>query len=202
MSLPKSINNLSLALSSMPGIGPKLSNRLSLFLAVKGKRVAKSLEIALKEVQDSIVECKRCGNITTEDLCEICSDSTREQDKVLIVEDSLDLDSIESTGTYKGQYHVLNGRISPVNGIGPDDINITSLIQRAKSYEFKEIIFALNPDIEGDATSIYLRNEIQSLENVSPISFTRLAKGIPVGSDIEFMSSQTISDSLKSRTEF
>jgi len=200
MLLPKEIQNLSDLFSRLPNIGPKLSNRLALFLAVSGKDLSKRLSKSLNEVIENIKTCEECGNVTTSNICDICSDSTRDQKTILIVEDPLDLVNIESTGEYKGLYHVLNGVISPINGIGPEELNIPKLNERVKKLEVEEIIFALNPNLEGDATSLFIKNE---LEKVNPeIKFTRLAKGIPAGGDIEFVSNQTIVDSMRSRTSF
>lgn len=200
MALPKSINHLSDLLSSLPGVGPKLSNRLALFLAVQGKGLANELSNSLTEVIQNIKQCEICGNISLETVCDICSDTTRDKTKVIVVEDALDLESINSTGEYNGLFHVLGGVISPVNGIGPEDLSIEKLLNRVEELGVTEIIFALNPNIEGDATSLYIKNE---LENRFPeVKTTRLAKGIPVGGDLEFMSSQTLQDSLKSRVDF
>ena len=202
MSLPKSIHNLSSALSSMPGVGPKLSNRLAIYLAVKGKPLSTVLVNALNDVSMNIRECSICGNLSSENECPICREESRDRKILIVVEDPLDLESLESTGSYSGLYHVLNGCISPVNGIGPEDINLESLFNRIKDENFNELIFALNPDVEGDATSIYIKTELENRGLLNGITLTRLAKGIPTGSDIEFMSTQTLSDSIKSRIEF
>ncbi len=200
-SLPKNIIELGNLLSSLPGVGPKLSSRLALYLSLSGKRKAQNIEQALREVVDEIRQCNLCGNVATEELCNICTDESRESSTILVVEDSLDLYNIESAGEYKGLFHVLHGVISPVNGVGPKDINIASLILRVKeNTEITELIMGLNPNLEGDSTSMYIKSEVL---NVKPdVKFTRLAKGIPVGSDIEFMSSQTLIDSVNSRREF
>ncbi len=200
MALPKEIQNLSDLFSRLPNIGPKLSSRLALFLAVPGKDLAMKLSQSLDDIVVKIKTCSNCGNVTTEEVCEICSDKLRDPKTMLIVEDPLDLVNIEATGEFQGLYHVLNGVISPINGIGPDDLNIAKLVERIKDLNCEEVIFALNPNIEGDATSMFIKEEI---EKVNPsIKFTRLAKGIPAGGDIEFVSNQTIIDSMKSRTSF
>lgn len=200
MNTPKEIVNLSEALNSMPGIGPKMSNRLAMYLSVSGKKQAINLANSLLEVTSKIKACKECGNVTTSEICEVCSDDNRKKDIFFVVEDALDLYSIEITREFTGLYHVLNGVISPINGVGPSDINLDSLFQRIKDLKPKEIILGLNPNVEGDSTSMYLKNQIQKID--SDIKITRLAKGIPVGSDLEFVSQQTIVDSLKSRAEF
>lgn len=200
MLLPKEIQNLSELFSRLPNIGPKLSSRLALYLAISGKDLSKRLSKSLSEVVENIKTCDECGNVTTSALCSICSNETRDKQTILVVEDPLDLVNIESTGEYSGLYHVLNGLISPINGIGPEELNLKKLNQRVVDLEVKEIIFALNPNLEGDATSLYVKQEIDLAR--PDVKFTRLAKGIPAGGDIEFVSNQTIVDSMKSRTDF
>lgn len=201
MGLPKQILNLSESFASLPGVGPKLSNRLALYLTVNAKPLAKKLSVAIEESLSILKQCRVCGNITDSDICEICSNEKRDKTVIMIVEDSLDLYNFESSGSFEGTYHVLGGLISPINGIGVSDINIQSLLSRIRSDEsIKEVIFSLNPTIEGDSTSMYLKSEISKIN--SNIEFSQLAKGISSGSDIEFISSQTLGDSLKSRVKF
>jgi recombination protein RecR len=201
MALPKKLVNLSENLSSLPGIGPKLSTRLALYMSINAKPLAKRLAESIDEVMDSLRACNVCGNITEEEVCEICENSERDNSVIMIVEDSLDLYNIEGADVFKGLYHVIGGLISPVNGVSPSDLNIRSLSDRvAKSPEVKEIVFALNPTIEGDSTSMYIKNEILRVRG--DIEFTQLAKGIASGSDIEFTSSKTLGDSVRSRSRF
>jgi len=198
--LPKEIIELTDSFSSLPNVGPKLSARIALYLSVNAKDLAKKLSDSLEGVINNISKCNICGNVTNKDICSICDDDSRDKSIILIVEDSLDLINIESTKEFKGVYHVLGGVISPINGIGPDDINVTSLIKRAEDVVIKEVILALNPNLEGDSTSLYLKDQ---LETVRPgLSITRLAKGIPMGGDLEYLSGQTIIDSMKSRINF
>ena len=199
MQIPSEIKTLSDLLSSLPSIGPKLSNRLALYLSVTRKDLAKKLTESLAEVAANIRTCKNCGNVTTSEICEICADDQRDQHLILVVEDALDLFNFESTNDYKGLYHILGGVISPINGIGPKDLTIDKLIARIKDLDVKEVIFALNPNVEGDSTSLYLKNEIQN--RYPEVKITRLAKGVPGGSDLEFASSQTLIDSMRSRVE-
>ena len=198
MSLPKAITELSDALGSLPGIGPKLSSRLALYLSVSAKNNAEFIKNSITKVLQSINQCELCGNVTESEKCEICNDSTRDSSIIFVVEDPLDLYSIETTGAFHGIYHVLNGVISPLNGIGPEDINLKKLIQRLSSESVEEVILGMNPNVEGDATSMYIKAEIQKIVG-KEIKVTRLAKGIPGGSDIEFVSTQTIIYSLRSR---
>jgi recombination protein RecR len=199
-SIPKEIQDLSDLLSSLPGIGPKLSNRLALYLAVNGKSLAGNLSHTLSEIIAKVKTCEICGNVTLETVCDICKDDSRDKTTILVVEDSLDLFNIEASNIYQGQYHVLNGVISPINGVGPSDINVSNLLKRVKEGEVREIILALNPNVEGDSTSLYLKEQIEELN--PDITITKLAKGIPAGSDLEFASTQTIVDSVKSRKQF
>jgi recombination protein RecR len=197
MSLPKEIQNLGELFSSLPGIGPKLSNKIALYMAVSNRKLASSIDLAIQSALNNIVKCEICRNVSTDGVCEICEDTNRDDSIVMIVENSLDLYAIEETGDFSGKYHVLEGVISPVNGIGPDDLSIDLLLSRVKEGKIKELIFGLNPNLEGDSTTLYIKNELENLN--LDVQTSVLAKGIPTGSNIEFMSSQTLSDSLKSR---
>lgn len=198
--LPKEILDLADVFGSLPNIGPKLSARISLYLSVNAKDLASKLSKTLDLVVANISSCKICGNVSNKETCDICNDDFRDSKQLLIIEDSLDLISLDSTGEYKGYYHVLGGVISPINGIGPEELNISSLLSRISKGQFSEVILALNPNLEGDSTSLYIKSVI---EDINPsISITRLAKGIPVGGDIEYLSGQTLVDSMKSRVNF
>jgi len=202
MALPKAITDLSESFSRLPGVGPKLSSKIALYLSISNKKLASKLSGDISNVLSGIKECENCFNVTEESICEICDSDEREDKVIMVVENSLDLYTIEETSEYNGLYHVLNGIISPVNGIGPDDINIKELIERIKKGEINELIFGLNPNLEGESTMLYIKNELEELGLSEKMTFTRLAKGIPTGSSIEFMSTQTISDSLKRRDSF
>lgn len=198
MALPKSITELSERFSSLPGVGPKLSGRIALYLAISNKRLGEKLGESLEKIRTEISKCERCFNVTDAgELCEICTNETRDKKILLVVETPLELYTLEETGDYTGQYHVLHGVISPVNGIGPDELTINDLLKRLESEGFTELILGLNPTIEGDSTSMYISNEIK--ERGIEINITKLAQGIPSGSSIEYMSSRTLSDSLKRR---
>lgn len=197
MAIPKKIFELSDNFSSLPGIGPKLSNRIALYLAVTNKKLAVSLSRSLEDVVNSIRQCGKCFNVTDIEECEICSDAERNSNTILIVENALDLYSIEDTGVYSGLYHVLNGVISPVNGVGPTDLTINELLSRCKELEVTEVISGLNPNLEGDSTAMFIKEELEKVS--SDIVFSRLAKGIPTGGSIEFMSTRTIAESIQSR---
>ncbi len=200
MSLPKSITDLSERFSSLPGVGPNLSNRIALYLAITNKKLSERLQDSLKSINKDIRKCKKCFNVTdNEDFCEICLDDSRDHKTLLIVETPLELYTIEDTGEFNGLYHVTHGIISPVNGIGPMDLTIQDLLERVENEDIEELIFGFNPTIEGDSTAMYITNEIKKIKD--SIRLTRLAKGIPSGSSIEYMSSQTLSDSLKRRDQ-
>jgi recombination protein RecR len=199
MALPKRIVELSERFSSLPGIGPKLSSRIALYLSITNKTLADRMVQSLNSAMQEIRQCEQCFNVTDNgSLCHICTDTQRDNSKLLVVETALDLYTIEDTSEYDGQYHVLNGMISPVNGIGPDELTIDQLINRLENdTEIKEVIFGLNPTIEGDSTVMYISEEMK--RNGIEVNATRLATGIPTGGSIEYMSSQTITDSLKKR---
>ncbi len=201
MALPKSIINLSETLSSLPGVGNKLSHRIALYLSINNKKLATSLANSLTESVSKIRECVICSNVTeSTDICEICEDSERNSSLIMVVESPLDLYTIEESGNYSGLYHVLKGVISPVNGVGPDDLTIDKLLLRIKKNNAEELIYALNPDLEGDSTSLYIKAQVENMyKNVKQ---TILAKGIPSGASLEYMSSSTINESLKSRSAF
>jgi len=200
MNFPKEVQSLSDIFSSLPNVGPKLSNKIALYLSINAKDLAKRMSESIDEMIANTLPCKLCGNISNEELCEICQDELRVRSQIMIVEDPLDLINIESSGEYKGIYHVLNGLISPINGIGPEEIRIPEALERLKEENIDEVIIALNPTIEGEATGLYIKQEIQRFND--NVKITRLAKGIPVGGDIEYVSVQTIVDSLRSRVQF
>lgn len=201
MGLPRSINEMSDSFSSLPGVGPKLSNRIALYLAISNKSLARKLAHDVSEALQKVEQCNTCNNITEDKVCEICQDSRRDQSILMVVETSLELYSIEQTEEYNGLYHVINGLISPVNGIGPEDLAINSLLDRLRSSkEIKEVIFALSTNLEGESTSMYIRNEIDEKFSGKDLEITSLAKGIPVGANLEYLSSQTIADSILRRS--
>lgn len=200
MAFPKEIQELSDSFSSLPGIGPKLSNRIALYLSVGGKNLAKKIQLDVNAMISRVRLCEVCNNVATEPICEICADQNRDKSRVVIVEDSMDLYNIESSGAYKGLYHVLGGLISPINGITPDKLFVSSLLERIRRDDaITEIIFALNPSVEGESTTIFIKDSIVDIR--SGIEMTQLAKGIPFGSDIEYISGQTLRDSLFSRNK-
>lgn len=194
---PEPVTKLIEAFSRLPGIGPKTASRLTYFLLRAPDELSVGLADALRDIKEKTRFCSVCGNITVDDPCGICSDPRRDPALICVVEEPLDLLAVERTASYNGLYHVLNGAISPVNGIGPDDLRIKELVQRVASGSVKEVIIATNPGQEGDATAMYLRRELQD----KSVKVTRLARGLPVGGDLEYVDAVTLLRALQGRNE-
>lgn len=184
-------------LSRLPGIGSKTAQRLAFHIINMPKEHVKSLAKAIDEVKGHIKYCEKCGNISEEDICTICKNYSRDQSIICVVEDIKDIMAMERAGEFKGLYHVLNGTISPMDGIGPDDIRIKELLSRVKDDRLEEIIMATNSDIEGEATAIYISKLLKPMG----IKITRIAHGLPVGGDLEYADQMTISRALAGRRE-
>ncbi len=183
--------------SKLPGIGPKTASRLTFFLLRADAEQAHALADAITEVKDKTIYCSRCWNIATSDPCNVCTNPNRDQSMVCVVEEPLDVLAIERTGEYKGLYHVLHGAISPVEGINPEDLRIRELVNRVRTEPINEVIMATNPTLEGDATQIYIAREIVLLG----VKVTRLARGLPVGGDLEYADEVTLGRALEARRE-
>lgn len=199
MILPEPIQNLITAFERLPGIGPKSASRLAFYLLRAPEDVARSLADALIEFKEQTSFCPVCFNImlTGRIACEICESQVRDETIICVVEEPLDVIAIERIGAYKGKYHVLHGVLSPIEGIGPDDLKIKPLITRVGLGETKEIILATNPSMEGDATALYLRQQLQSFD----VHVTRLARGLPAGGDLEYADQNTLLRALSGRQE-
>lgn len=182
-------------LSRLPGIGRKSAARIAYFLLRSGGTFAADLAREIAELKERIRECSICGNYTEVEPCEICTDPRRERSVICVVEQSQDIQTIESTREYDGLFHVLLGVISPIDGIGPDDLTIAKLMKRVHKTEVKEIIIATNPTVEGDATAMYLVRMLGG----SGIALSRLASGLPVGGDLEYADRLTLARSIKGR---
>lgn len=191
------VANLIEELSKLPGIGPKSAQRLAFYLLKIKPEEAKSLADAIVCVKDKVRFCPVCWNVTDEDLCEFCKDEKRDSSIICVVEEPRDIVAIEKTGEFKGGYHVLGGAISPIDGIGPEDLRIKELLGRLNDGRIKEIVLATNPNIEGEATAMYLAKLIRPLE----VRVTRLASGLPVGGDLEYADEVTLGSALKGRRE-
>ncbi len=181
--------------AKLPGIGPKTASRLAYFILRSGREDAIGLAEAILEVKEKIVLCSICYNITEQDPCAICSDAQRDRGKICVVEEPLDVVALDRTGEFDGLYHVLHGVISPVDGIGPDRLRIRELIDRVSNERPDEVILAMNPNIEGDATAMYIARQLVSLGT----TVTRPASGLPVGGDLEYADEVTLGRALSGR---
>ena len=183
--------------SKLPGIGNKSASRIAFYLLKMEKNQVENLAASMIDLKNNIKTCIECGGISDSDICSICSDAGRDHRTLCVVETARDVLNIEAAREFKGIYHVLSGLISPLDGIGPDDLNINSLIRKCGSSGLDEVIMALNPTIEGDATTLY----IASLISHFGINVTRIAHGLPVGSDLEYVDCATIAKSIEARVK-
>ncbi len=182
----------------LPGIGPKSAARLTYFLIRMPADEARALAEAILAVKDRIVLCSECFNITESDPCAICGDLSRDRSRICVVEEALDVMALERTGKYRGLYHVLHGVISPMNGIGPEDLKIQPLLGRLRRDGVQEVVLATNPNLEGEATALY----IHRLISPSGVRLTRPARGLPVGADLEYADAVTLGRAIEGRQEF
>jgi recombination protein RecR len=196
--IPKNVQNLIDEFSRLPGIGPKTAQRLTFYLLRGAKEKTKSLGDAVLGLTENIMICSVCSNLAECDPCIICGDGRRKQSQIMVLEEPLDIIAFEKTGKYDGVYHVLHGAISPVDGIGPDDLYIKQLLDRVHKGGVEEIILATNINVEGEATAMYLQKIISPLG----IKITRIARGLPVGSDIEYADEVTLSRALEGRDNY
>lgn len=195
--VPEPVTRLIDSLSRLPGVGPKTASRLTYYLLRSPDDLSQELAISLQELKTKTRFCPVCNNITVEVPCGICGDEERDHRTVVVVEEPLDVLAIERTGSYEGVYHVLHGAISPVNGIGPDDLKIRELIERVDKGDILEVIVATNPGLEGDATAKYIKRELDA----KGVKITWLARGIPTGGDLEYVDSVTLMRALQGRGE-
>ena len=195
---PKPIQNLIDQFCKLPGIGPKTAERLTFAFLKWQQKDKQEFASTFSQINGSITHCSVCFNISEKDPCLICSDKTREQNKICVVAEPHDLAAIENTNEFKGLYHVLNGVLDPLHGITPDKLRTDELMAKIQKNKISEIILAFNPDMEGEATMIYLKNLLQPFKK---IKITRLARGMPVGADLEYTDEITLSNALKNRRE-
>ena len=197
--LPEPIQNLVFALERLPGIGPKTASRLAFFLLRAPEEVSGQLAEALTDIKTRIAFCQECFNITTAGRarCEICESSQRDGSTICVVEEPLDVLALERIGAYKGKYHILQGVLSPIEGINPDDLKIQALLERIQRGGVKEVILATNPSMEGEATAQYLYPRLRA----EGVRVTRLARGLPVGGDLEYADQNTLLRALSGRQE-
>ena len=195
--LPEPITALTSALAKLPGIGPRSAERIALYLVQAEPAVARQLADAAVSARERIRFCEICGSLTEASPCSMCTDSRRDAALVCIVERAVDIISVEKSGTYRGKFHVLNGKISPLNGVGPEDLRIGELEKRLAAEPIREIIIALGTDVEGDATSHYLAKRLARPN----LKISRIAYGLPAGSGLEFADELTLNRALEGRRE-
>ena len=189
------IEDLTGELSRLPGIGRKTALRLTYFLLKQPPEQSRRLADSLLALAERVRPCARCFNLTEEELCSICCDPRRDAALICAVEEAADIGAIERAGEYRGQYHVLGGRLSPLDGVTPDDLTIPQLVRRVAGGEVREVILATNPSLEGEATALYVQRQLAPY----PLSVTRIARGLPVGGDLEYADGVTIAQALTAR---
>lgn len=189
------IDDLTGELAKLPGIGRKTALRLTYHLLKQPPEQSRRLADALSTLSDKVRPCSRCFNLTEEELCVICRDARRDPALICVVEEAADISAIERAGEYRGHYHVLGGRLSPLDGVTPDDLTIAHLVGRIESRTVREVILATNPSLEGEATALYVQRQLMAF----PLSITRIARGLPVGGDLEYADGVTIAQALSAR---
>ena len=197
MSLPASLQELIEQFKRLPGIGGKSAQRLAFHVLRTPREEAEQLCQAIRDVKDRVIYCSTCNNITDSDPCVLCSDSTRDQRIICVVEEPQNVSVVDRTGGFRGLYHVLMGAISPLQGVGPDDLKIKGLLGRIAGGGVEEVILATNPTVEGEATAIYLARLLKPLG----LRVTRIATGIPVGSDLDYADDLTVGKAIDGRRE-
>lgn len=197
--LAKSIQNLIEEFSSLPGIGPKSASRIVFYLLKSHQNDLDKMAGALSALKKDLKICSKCFNYGESEPCDICIDTQRDQSSICVVEEPLDVIALDRAG-FSGVFHVLGGVISPINGVGPDDVRIRELVDRVRSSsgEITEVILATNPSLEGEATAVYIQDRLANID----VKVTRLARGLPVGGDLEYADELTLSRSLEGRKEF
>jgi recombination protein RecR len=185
-------------LSKLPGIGPKTAERLTHFLLAADRRQVLALADALRSIKENIHPCRQCFNLTEGDLCVLCADPRRDASLICVVEQPRDLAALERAGNYRGLYHVLHGRLAPLDNIGPEQLTVEALVERVRKGNVHEVIMATNPTMEGDGTALYISNLLAG----TGVRVTRLARGLPSGSVLEFANNQMLADALEGRRVF
>ncbi len=196
------IEDLATELSKLPGIGRKTALRLTYYLLKQSREQSRRLAESLLTLSDRVRPCTRCYNLTEDEVCAICRDPRRDQSLVCVVEEASDIGAIERAGEFRGVYHVLGGRLAPLDGVGPEDLNVTALVERASTGSVREVIVATNPSLEGDATAVYIQRELARGpvdRGQAAVSVTRIARGLPVGGDLEYADGASIAQALSAR---
>ena len=196
--VPEPLTRLINELSKLPGIGPKSSQRLAFHLLRSSEETTKALVIAVEDMKKQVDLCSICFHITDKDPCQLCQDEERDESVLCVVEQALDVIVLERTGQYRGRYHVLQGVLNPMEGIGPEDLRISELLQRVQSGNIGEVIMATNPSLEGESTAMY----VQRLLTPHGVRITRLARGLPSGADLEYTDEITLAHAFEGRQTF
>lgn len=191
------IDELSAEFAKLPGIGRKTALRLTYYLLKRPPEQGRRLAAALVTVAERVRTCERCYNLTEDPVCSICRDGRREPTLICAVEEAADIGAIERAGEFRGVYHVLGGRLSPLDGVGPDDLTVSQLVARVAAGAVREVILATNPSLEGEATALYVQRQLAGY----PLTVSRIARGIPVGGDLEYADGVTIAQALSARRE-
>ena len=193
------IDELAAELSKLPGIGRKTALRLTYYLLKQRPEQSRRLADALTTLAERVRPCAECFNLTEEERCSVCRDQRRDRSVICAVEEASDIGAIERTGEYRGLYHVLGGRLSPLDGVMPEDLTIDRLVARVRDGEIREVIVATNPSLEGEATALYVQRQLAG--QVTGVSVTRIARGLPVGGDLEYADGVTIAQAISARRE-
>lgn len=203
MKIPKAIQNLIESFEKLPGIGPKTAQRLTFYLLHVPQYELDKFASSLQSLKTGTVICSNCFTVGETDPCEICEDDRRDQSLICVVEEPLDVLALEKGGKYTGVYHVLHGRIDPLNNIGPDEIYIAKLMDRIKRTDISEIILATNPTMEGEATAMYITKQLreQLTINNKQLTISRIGRGLPIGADLEYADEITLQNALEGRSE-
>jgi len=206
MKIPRAVNRLIESLEKLPGIGPKTAQRLTFYLWHNPQEELNKFALALTNLKKETRECELCFNVDEQSPCRICRDKSRDQASICVVEQPLDILAVEKGGFYRGLYHVLGGAISPLNNIGPEELHLHELIERVKTEKISELILATNPNMEGEATAMYIANVVGKLKvqmsNLKKIKITRIGRGLPIGADLEYADEQTLARAFEGRRKF
>lgn len=200
MKIPKAIQNVIESFERLPGVGPKSAQRLTFYLLHVPQGQLDGFARALENLKKNTLLCGICYTVDETDPCSICSDENREKDLICVVENPLDVLALEKNGKYKGVYHVLHGKIDPLNNIGPDEIYIQPLLDRVRKDEIREIVLATNPTMEGEATAMYISKQLKMIND--QIRITRIGRGLPIGADLEYADEVTLQRAMEGRSEY
>ena len=195
--LPTALDKLSALLSRLPGVGERSANRLAVFILAQEAEYAQGLGDTLQELHERVAFCQECHMLCEGDLCDVCRDPTRDQETLCVVQSVVDLMAFERTGAYNGLYHVMHGVLAPLRGVGPDQLKLDNLELRVDSLGVKEVILATNTDVEGEATALYLARRLERMD----VETTRLATGLPMGGELEYIDQNTLTRALSGRQE-